>query len=521
MSLESARRLACLVPALLAALLLPAAAALPDGDAPSAGPAWNLTIFHTNDTHSAFLPRPAAWRDDGRLVGGVAALSAHLADERRHAAPDLFLDAGDFMTGNPISRLQEDGVPGGAVARLLNALGYDAGTIGNHEFDLGYADLVRLVPLIRFPLLAADLRLATGEPAFRAEPLILERGGLKVGIIGVSCAGMSEVVTPERLGPVVLADQAALVRNLAAGIDPRTDLIVLITHDGVETDRELARALDGSGVDVIVGGHSHTRLKQPELEAGILIVQAGGNMTNLGRLDLRVQDDRIVAHNGRLIDLWADDGTAPLADPTVVALADSYGARVQAEFGQVIGTLATELRKGGGETNIGNFLADALRAQAGTDVGLINSGGIRKNVPAGPVTALDVQEVLPFGNALVKADLTGEQVARIVQTNADGAVGGDHGILQISGLAYVYRTAADGTAAEVVEITVDGQPLAPDRVYTVAMPDFVAQMTDVYLGVGPVTAADTGVTLDEAVVAEFARQGTVDAAIEGRIVRIQ
>ncbi len=521
MSFDSVRRLACLVPALLMALILPAAAALPDGDAPAAGPAWNLTIFHTNDTHSAFLPRPASWRDDGRLVGGVAALSAHLADERRHAAPDLFLDAGDFMTGNPVSRLQEDGVPGGAVARMLNALGYDAGTIGNHEFDLGHADLVRLVPLVHFPLLAADLRTPAGEPAFGAETLILERGGLKVGIIGVSCAGMTEVVTPERLGPVVLVDQVPLVRELAARIDPQTDLIVLITHDGVETDRTLAQALEGSGVDVIVGGHSHTRLKEPELEAGILIVQAGGNLTNLGRLDLRVEDDRIVAHQGRLVDLWTDDGTAPLADPQVVALADEYGARVQAEFGQVIGTLASELRKGGGETNIGNFLADALRAQAGTDVGLINSGGIRKNVPAGPVTALDVQEVLPFGNAVVTAQLTGAQVQQVVQTNADGAVGGNHGILQISGLAYVYRQAADGPGAQVIEITIDGQPLATDRVYTVAMPDFVAQMTDVYLGIGPVTAHDTGVTLDQAVVAEFARQGTVDAAIEGRIVRIQ
>lgn len=521
MRFDSIRTLAFLVPALLAALVLPATAALPDGDAPSGGPAWNLTIFHTNDTHSAFLPRPASWRDDGRLVGGVAALSAHLADERRHAAPDLFLDAGDFMTGNPVSRLREDDVPGGAVARMLNALGYDAGTIGNHEFDLGHADLVRLAALIDYPLLAADLRAPGGEPAFGAEPLVLERGGLKVGIIGVSCAGMTEVVTPERLGPVVLTDQVALVRDLAAKIDPQTDLIVLITHDGVEADRALARSLEGSGIDVIVGGHSHTRLKQPELEAGILIVQAGGNMTNLGRLDLRVEDDRIVAHSGRLIDLWADDGTAPLADPTVVALADQYGARVQAEFGQVVGTLATELRKGGGETNIGNFLADALRVEAGADVGLINSGGIRKNVPAGPVTALDVQEVLPFGNALVKAELTGSQVAQIVQTNADGAVGGKHGILQISGLAYVYRPTADGAAAEVVTITVDGQPLAPDHVYTVAMPDFVAQMTDVYLGIGPVAAADTGVTLDEAVVAEFSRQGTVDAAIEGRIVRIQ
>lgn len=506
--------------ALLLAVLAALLPALAGAAAPEA-PAWNLTIFHTNDIHSAFWPRPAAWRDDGRPVGGIAALSAHLAAERRTAAPDLLLDAGDFMTGNPVSRLREDGVPGAAVVRVLNALRYDAGTIGNHEFDLGHADLVRLAALVEFPLLAADLRLPDGGAAFREEPLVLDRKGLRVGLIGVSCAGMTGVVTAERLGPVVLGDQAELVRAQAAALDPVTDLIVLITHNGVQGDRALARRLEGAGVDVIVGGHSHSRLTEPEVEAGIIIVQAGGNLTNLGRLDLRVQDDRVVAHAGRLVDLWTDDGTAELADPAVVALAEGYGEQVQQEFGRVVGTLAVDLRRGRGETSIGNFLADALRLRAGADVGLINSGGIRKNLPAGPVTALDVHEVLPFGNALVTAPLTGQQLRTVVQTNADAAVGGGHGILQISGLSYVYRESPQGPGAELVEIAVGGQPLEPDRVYTVAMPDFVAQMTDEYLGVGPVRAADSGETVDEAVVAEFMRRGTVEAAIEGRMVRLQ
>lgn len=485
--------------------------------APAAEPAWNLTILHTNDTHSAFLPRPATWTDDGRLVGGIAALSAHLAAERARASAVVQLDGGDFMTGNPVSRLVEDGVVGGAVTRMMGALGYDAGVVGNHEFDIGWENLHLLAATVRYPLLAADLQLTDGSPAFRAEPVILERGGLKVGVIGVSCAGMTGVVTPERLGPVTLLDQEPLLRRLAADIDPVTDVIIVVTHSGVETDRALARALEGSGIDVIVGGHSHTRIKTPEQEGGILIVQAGGNMTNLGRLDLRVEDDRVVAFDGRLIDLWADDETAPQADPAVVALAARYGEQVQAEFGQVIGELAVDLPKGRGETVIGNFLADALRAEAGADVALINTGGIRRTLDAGPVTALDIQEMLPFGNALVVAELSGAQVRRVAQANADNGAGGKHGILQISGLSYEYRV--HGEAAELVDVKVGGQPLADDHVYRVAMPDFVAQMTDVYLGIGPVPAADTGVTLDEAVIHAFAR-GADRAALDGRIMKL-
>jgi 5'-nucleotidase/UDP-sugar diphosphatase len=499
--------------ALLAGLLLLLSAAA----AAAEQPAWNLTIFHTNDTHSAFLPRAAHWRDDGRMIGGVVALSAHLAAERRTAAPDLLLDAGDFMTGNPVSRLVEDGAVGGAVARMMNALDYDAGAVGNHEFDIGWDKLEKLAAVVEHPLLAADLLLADGAPAFRAEPLIIRKNGLRVGIIGVSCAGMTGVVTRERLGPVRLVEQEGLVRALARDIDAKTDVIILLTHSGVETDRELARALEGSGIDVIVGGHSHTRIKTPEQEGGILIVQAGGNMTNLGRLDLRIEDDRVTAYDGRLIDLWADGETAGLADPAVVALADRYGRQVQAEFGQVIGTLKTDLPKGRGETAIGNFLADALCSQTGAQVGLINSGGIRRTLSAGPVTALDIQEMLPFGNALVTVRLKGDQVRAIAQTNADSGVSGAHGILQISGLSYGYR--ARGDKAELMEITVGGKPLDDASVYVVAMPDFVAQMTDVYLGIGPVAAVDTGVTLDEAVVRYFGA-GADGAAIEGRIRKL-
>lgn len=491
---------------------LPAPAAA--GPQPQPAAAFNLTIFHTNDMHSHFLPRPAPWRQDGRMVGGAIPLAWHLADQRRTAVADVFLDAGDFMTGNPVCNLTEDGVPGVAMARMMTLLGYDVGTVGNHEFDIGAGNLLRLAPRFGFPLVAMDVLDEHGDPALRAEPVILERGGLRVGVMGVSCADMEDLVTPARLGGLTMGDQAEPVRERAAALDAATDLIVLITHNGVDGDKELAAALEGSGVDVIVGGHSHTRLQEPLLEHGIIIVQAGSQMTELGRLDLQVQDDRVAAYDGSLLSLWSD-GT--FAGPELTEAVRGYENLMQETFGRRIGTLAVDLDKGQGETLLGNWLADILRARAGTDVALINTGGIRKELRAGPLTALDIHEILPFANSLVTAELTERQLAAIVQKNADAGVDGDHGILQVSGLSYAYHPAPDGKSAVVEEILVGGEPLQSGGLYTVALPDYVASMAHVYLGIEVPPLTDLGVTLTQTVIEAVERAGTVGAVLEGRI----
>ncbi len=483
---------------------------------PSEGP-FNLTIFHTNDSHSFFLPRPAVWRDDGRLVGGVVPLAWHLQKERASTQADLFLDAGDFMTGNPVCQFQDHGVPGAAVARMMNLLGYDAGTVGNHEFDVGVDNLRRLVPLFDFPLIAADILDQNGEPIFRAEPLMVERNGLKIGILGVSCAEMSEVVAPSRFQGLRSADQVEIIRGQASELDPITDLLVVITHNGVDNDMQLAKSLAGSGVDIIVGGHSHSRLKTPRLESGILVVQAGSKWTNLGRLDLQVQDDRVVGFNGHLITLWAE-GTE--AGPELTAMVNDYEKQVADKFGRTIGTLATDWRKGRGESNLGNFLADQMRLAADADVGLVNSGGIRKSMKAGPITALDINEMLPFSNTLVTIEITGTDLATVIQTNADAQVGGKHGILQVSGITYRFRSTQQGETAEIEKILVGGQPLRQETVYTVALPDYVVMMAGVYLNIKVPPTRDVGVTITEAVVQAIMASDPIDSKIEGRIMRL-
>lgn len=498
------------------ATAVPGAAADGPAPVPGAGP-WNLTIFHTNDTHAGMFARPADWRDDGRPVGGIVALAHHLAEQRRSAPADLLVDAGDFMTGNPVSNLREDGVPGAAIARLFNALDYDVGLVGNHEFDIGLADLQRLLPRFEHPVLAADIVDDQGRAVFRDEPVVFERGGVRVGIMGVSCGEMTEVVAPSRFPGLRMAPQAPLLRRQAAELDPVTDLLVVLTHNGLDKDRELAAALAGAGIDVIVGGHSHTRMRQPELVEGILIVQAGSALTNLGRLDLRVEDDRVAGYDGRLVSLWADSLDAGGELDGIAALVYGYEDQVRDEYGRVLGTLATDLRRGRGETALGNWLADVLREAAGADVGVINSGGIRRDLVAGPLTALHIHEVLPFANSLVTVRMSGRELAAVADWNAAAQVSGDHGILQVSGLEYAITAGQDGAPARAGEVTVGGRPLDPEASYLVAMPDFVAMMAPVYLGCPNPAATDTGRELSQVAAEAVQRAGTVAAPAAGRI----
>ncbi len=459
----------------LLALALLAAGAAVAGDGP-----FQVTLFHTNDIHGSFLPEPASWRPDKAEVGGFVALARHLAAERRTAAPAcLLLDAGDFMTGNPVTTIASDGVAGVAMAELMNLSGYDVGVIGNHEFDAGRANITRLATRFDFPLLAADLADSLGRPIFRAEPVVLERAGLRIAVLGVSCAELRDLCPPSRIPAMELRDQVAVVQAQLADLVPRTDLQVLISHDGIEGDRALAHRLAAAGLDVIVGGHSHTRLEQPQVVAGVIIVQAGSNLKNLGRLDLAIAGGRVTDFRGGLVELTAAGGE-DAAPPALVAAVDRYRREVDAVYGEQIGELAVTWRRNSrGESNLGSWICEAMRARAGTQVALLNSGGIRRDLPPGPITLLDIHQMLPFANALVVVELTGADLRRVAQANAQAAADESYGILQTAGLAYAYRERAG--AVELAEVTVGGEPLRDDRIYSIALPDYVAVMSRVYL----------------------------------------
>lgn len=357
----------------------------------------DLTLVHTNDLHGRVEPEKAPWLDGSPAIGGMRALSARL-EHHRGAGPTVYLDAGDLLSGTPYARLERGGAVGGAMVELLAALEADAFAVGNHEFDLGIPNAERLFAHAEVPALSANL---SPPVAGTAPSHVIERGGLRIGVIGLTTEGLRRVVAKKAIADLHATPVEDAVRAQIAVLDDQTDLIVVLSHIGVDDDRALAADVDG--IDLIVGGHSHTPLKEAEQVGETWIVQAGSYARSLGEIQLHVADDRIASLAYSLHDL-TEPGT-PSA--SVGRLVDELEGQVQAVWDVPIGELDGTLMSLRGQASpLGTWACDRLREGTGADVGIYNAGGLRAPLYAGVVTRRDLFAVFPFGNQVAVLTLS-------------------------------------------------------------------------------------------------------------------
>ena len=471
-----------------------------------------IVIFHTNDLHAHFLPEEASWRSDHALIGGFEAIEQTLERERGTVGPSLYLDGGDFMTGTPISDMEHMGVKGGAIVEFYNLISLDAMAIGNHEFDHSLDNLKQQFRMANFPILGANLHDADGNLFTGEAYRIFEVGEVRVGVIGITTDALGSLLNRASYPGIRIDTGVETLERLVPEIDPQTDLILVLSHEGIGTDREIAEQVEG--IDIIVGGHSHTRIEEGEWVNGVLIVQAGGNGRYLGRASLTVRDDHIEKAECILIPTLAGDADGSTA---VRALTENYEKKIIEIFGAVIAQASAHLGRGrSGESELGNWLADRMREIAEADVALVNSGGIRSDIRSGPVTRLDIQAVLPFSNALCTFHCTGEDLLAFALHNAKAEAEGTHGILQISGLEYSW-TRKDGDI-EIFVALVNGLPVDPAKEYKVTSVDYVAvSQPDKYLGFEPGEMEYMSGTLTTQVMEAVEKLGKIDPPGTGRI----
>lgn len=470
----------------------------PRGGEPKGKP---LVILHTNDIHGVWDARHKGSRGDGPLSGGFLALDARVRAIEAEGTPVLLLDAGDLMTGHPISRLAYKGVHGGALMHMMNAARYDAWALGNHEFDVDVPHAIALISLAKFPTLSANLVWPDAPKDLVKPSIIVEKGGIKIGIVGLMTERLPRLVNQKVKGKVDVTPLAEAARREIAALDPKTDLIILLSHQGRDEDKELAKQVPGA--DIIVGGHSHTPIERPFVIDGVLVVQNEAKLRRLGRLDVEVADDRVVRHNGRLIDLPAQGGKP---GPEMEAIAAEIDSLLSAKLKEVIGTAGRRIgRNYYGESHLGNWVTDTLRTATEADIGLFNSGGLRSDIKAGPITVGSVQEVL-LENYVCVFEATGEEVKKIAYTNALAAVTQDHGILQVSGLSY--RFARLGKDVDVRDVRVGGKPVEPAKKYRIVGSDYIfVGQPEKYLGFKPATVEDTGQIVTDVIIGAIREAG--------------
>ncbi|MBN1826924.1 MAG: bifunctional metallophosphatase/5'-nucleotidase [Candidatus Eisenbacteria bacterium] len=474
-----------------------------------------VVLLHTNDLHAHFTPEAASWRSDNAPVGGFEAIEATILRERRASPNTLWLDAGDFMTGTPLADIEYRGVPGGAIVEFYNIAGLEGMTIGNHEFDVSPEDQRRLLDMARFPVFGANLFDAEGKPFTGESYRVYPVGDVRVGVIGITTEELGGLLGDPGYAGIRIESGVETLRRIVPEIDPVTDLIVVLSHEGIETDRVIAREVPG--IDVIIGGHSHTRLDEGERVGDVWILQAGCNGRYVGRAELEVRDDAVASADCRLITTLAGEaeGTAP-----VRALVEAYEKRIIEEFGVVIAQASAHMERSYyGESELGDWLADRMREIAGADVALINSGGIRKDLEAGPITKLDIREMLPFQNYMLRFECTGADLLAFALHNARAEAEQSHGIVQISGIEYSYATDEKGTTLH--RVTVGGEPVDLGRIYSVASVDYLAvSQPEKYLGFLPGETHPFPGTLTTQVTAAVEKLGRIDPPREDRIRRV-
>lgn len=502
---------------------------------------FRMTIMHTNDTHSH---HEAQGRSGD---GGAARQAAVVNDIRAEVDNSILLDAGDRFTGTLFHQYYQ----GEDNIKVMNAIGYDAMALGNHEFDNGLGVLERFATGVNFPVLSANTDFGTLETLASAIPgsTILDVGGEKVGVIGLVTSETPEItINFADKDKITWSDDYAgavnrEVENLKAeGVNK----IILVTHIGLGFDKQVAEQT--TDIDVIVGGHSHTVVSSVYKEGGdtdyplkvenangdpVYIVQAGDRDRYLGRLNLRFDEEGMVTRaRGDLILLSKHIAPEPKVNAMVEELAgpinDLKNTAVTLKDGTAVvsNQLMTNKTCRGGECLIGNLLTDAIRDETGSDFAITNGGGIRADIDEGEVTVGEVLTVLPFGNTVATLKLTGAQIAASLEHGV-GRVGGDGGtgrFPQVSGLRYEFDSSLEpGSRIKRVEVS-DGSggftAIDDAKVYSVATNNFMRTGGDGYeiFADDAVEPYDHGRPLEEALIDYMIKTHPVTVVKDGRIL---
>lgn len=498
---------------------------------------YSLTVLHTNDFHDRFEPISkydstcsAEDNAEGKCFGGIARMVTAI-EEARAAAPGdvLLLDAGDQFQGS----LFFTQYGGDLAAEFMTKLGYDAMAVGNHEFDKGPEGLSAFLDKVEFPVLSANIDVSQNNLlADRiAKSVVLEPGGEQIGVISVLAEDTAETSSPGKtviFSSIVDAAQAEVDALSEAGVNK----IILLTHVGLPADRRLADEV--TGVDLIIGGHSHTLLgdmdgaadSYPAMQNDVPIVTAYAYGKYLGELNLTFDDAGVLTEitgAPKLIDASVAED-----EETVARVAELAGpleqmrARVVAETGDAIEGSRDVCRAM--ECPMGNLVADAMLdrvADQGVQIAIQNGGGVRASIGAGEVTMGEVLTVLPFQNTLSTFTVSGQTIIDALENGVSQVEEGAGRFPQVAGMAFTWDPKAE-PGARIVSVTVGGAPIDPAASYGVVSNNYVRNGGDGYkMFVDATDAYDFGPDLADVMAEYMAAKGPYAPYTDGRITAVE
>jgi 5'-nucleotidase/UDP-sugar diphosphatase len=498
--------------------------------------AGKTVILHTNDVHGA--------------VDGYAYIAQLKADYEAKGAEVILVDAGDYSQGKTYVSVTK----GADAVTMMNAAGYDVVTLGNHEFDYGYAQLKENMSKAKFKVVCADVFNEDGTRIFDANYTYTTKSGVKVGFFGMETPETQTKANPALIKGLTFATGDAFTKAAADQVAALkdADVVICLAHLGIDAESAPYRSTDlyaaVKGIDFIIDGHSHTVMTKGE--KGEPIQSTGTAFANIGVIVIDNATKKIESNS--LFEIKEDTAK----DATVAAAAKTIVDRVDAEYGVVFAKSEVTLNGAkapngnrDSETNNGDLITDAmlwkvmqnkegLTVDADHVVAITNGGGIRAAIKPGDVTKKDINTVLPFGNTVAVIYVTGAELLEALEASTYSLPVG--GFPQVAGINFTLSTAVayDANAEtypastyygpksinRVVINSINGKEFKADDTYAVVTNNFVAGGGDTYYAFAAATAQfDTGIPLDEAVMEYVTTElkgviGTQYAAPQGRIL---
>ncbi len=477
----------------------------------------SLTIFHTNDTHGHLRPfsyptdvpsgsdiAGLPYRTD---IGGIARRAGLVnklrAELEKQGTTVWLVDVGDFSDGTPFSTEYH----GEADVMAMNAAGYTFGALGNHEFNQPISRLKSIIGMFRYPVLCANaVENSTGRLLTQASE-IRSVGPIKIGIFGIVTTSTSDY--PAAREGITIEGEIETCRRMVKTLRPEADIVIALSHSGDKVDEEIATAVPG--IDIIVGGHSHSRLlsgafvrHSDELKAqdvnGTVIVQAYQWGGELGRLDLLFARDsgntwHTIRYNANLLSV---NHEAP-EDNRVADVVERYWKPISARYGEIIGKAAGDFVERGDDLAPYNLMADSIRETFHTEIELENLGGVRAPLVKGTITRGDLIDMDPFDNTIVTFNISGRRLRQILQSQRPA----------VSGLRYRIENNS------VTLVTVGGRPLRDDQIYTGSANSYFAR-----IALKGIRTKNTGKPRLDVLIDYIRKKGTVHPVFDGRRVII-
>ena len=479
--------------------------------------AGEIVILHTNDVHGA--------------ISSYAKVAALKAEYEAKGAEVLLMDAGDYIQGEPYVSVSQ----GETAIRLMNYVGYDVATIGNHEFDYGYENLAELAAAAEFPIIAANV-MYNGKTAFEANKVFELESGVKVGVFGLSTPETATKAHPGKIKGVTFLSGDDMNKAAQAQVDELTaagcDYIICLGHLGIDDSSKGYRSVDlleaVTGIDVFIDGHSHSSLDDVKALVGedckvgdTLLTSTGTKLATVGAVV--ISEDGISIES---VDLEEYEGSDDVVEEAAQLVIDE----VDAAYGEVFAKSEVELcgEKAPGnrteETNNGDLIADAILWQAKKDgslpvadenvIAITNGGGIRAAIAAGDITKKDVNTVLPFGNTVAYVTVKGSVLLEALEASTYCTPEAVGAFPQVAGINFTVDTNkvfdqgeqypgstyyAPASINRVTIESINGKAFDPEATYVVVTNDFLAAGGDTYYAFSVSTSVDTGIPMDEAV----------------------